>query len=309
MVGLSPLQYPVRLFQRFAWPASRSSFVSPADFGLSPEPFIVVADDGLRIRGWTFLPADAWGVVILCHARGASKSRTLAHARLLWEQGLGVVTFDFRGCGDSDVPHRQMGGSLWDPLRDLEAVARYTESYVADAPSLRGRVALLGCSFGGNMAVAHAGTTGRRYPAVILDSTPLVRWVDMLDDLLRKERRGADFPRLRGLTDLVVARAVATWTRAGPLYRHARRSVRHLAGTRVLHIVGDRDTLFDIDESCRFLRADCAGSVEIFKVRRGRHLTNHLVDPDGYAERVTTCLSAAFGGSGRKEQHVRNNTG
>lgn len=300
------MPYPVRVFRRFAWPQPRPDFETPADYGLVPEPFEVVTDDRLRIRGWTFLPDDAWGMVIVCHARSASKSRMLGHARLLWEQGLGVAAFDFRACGESAAPRWRSRGSLWGPLRDLEAVARHVEARVAGTPRLRGRVALLGCSFGGNMAIAHAGTTGRRYPAVVLDSTPLVRWVDMLDDLLHQERRDAGLPRVRALTDRLVARAVSTWTRAGPLYRHAQRSARALAGTRVLHIVGDRDTMFDVDESCRFLRAECAGAVEIWRVRRGRHLTNHIVDPAGYAERVTACLAAAFGPQSRQEAHVRN---
>jgi pimeloyl-ACP methyl ester carboxylesterase len=294
-LGGSVALYPVRLFRRFAWPGPRPAIDTPEAHGLTPEPFEVVAADGVHIHGWVFRPARPWGVVIVCHARNASKSRTLGHARLLFDQGLAVVTFDFRGCGDSDQPRRRIWGSLWDPLRDLEAVARHVESRF----DTRGGtpMALLGCSFGGNMAIAHAGTTGRRYPAVVLDSTPLVRWVDMLDGLLRQERSAARFARIRGAVDWLVVRCVVAWTRAGPLYRHAKRSVRNLRGTTVLHIVGDRDTLFDVDESCQFLRSDCTGEVTIWRVPRGRHLTNHVVDPGGYARRVTDCLGAAFGGT------------
>jgi pimeloyl-ACP methyl ester carboxylesterase len=292
---MSAVRYPVQLFRRFAWPPPRPSFENPADYGLAAEPFDVGTDDGLRIRGWLFVPDDAWGMVIVCHARGASKSRTLGHVRLLYEQGLGVATFDFRACGESDAPRRRPWGSLWDPLRDLEAVADHVESYADGRPGLRGRVAMLGCSFGGNMVLAYTGRTARRYPAVVFDSTPLVHWADMLDDLLRRERRGVRWSRVRALTDRLVARAVVAWTRAEPLYRHAQRAARNLAGTRVLHIVGERDTIFDVDESCRFLHANCPGEAEIWRVPRGRHLTNHLVDPGGYADRVTACLSAAFG--------------
>jgi alpha-beta hydrolase superfamily lysophospholipase len=287
--------YPVRLFRRFAWPDPAPSFEDPADYGLRPQPFETTASDGLRIRGWWFAPPDPWGVVVVCHARGASKSRTLGHVRLLRERGLAVAAFDFRACGDSDAPARKRWGSLWDPLRDLEAVVGHVEERTAGDPRLRGRMALLGCSFGGNMAIAHAGTTGRRYPAVVLDSTPLVRWVDMLDTLLARERRTARFAGPRAVTDRLVARAVAAWTRAGPLYRHAERSVRNLHGTSVLHIVGERDSLFDVEESCRFLRTRCAGRTEVWRVPRGRHLTNHVVDPARYADRVARFLAEAFG--------------
>jgi pimeloyl-ACP methyl ester carboxylesterase len=285
--------YPVRLFRRFAWPQSRPAVDTPAAHGLTPEPFEVVADDGVRVRGWMFRPPDAWGVVIVCHARNAGKSRTLAHTRLLFDQGLAVATFDFRGCGESDRP-RRLRGSLWDPLRDLEAVARHVESRLDTRET---PMALLGCSFGGNTAIAHVGTTERRYPAIVLDSTPLVHWADMLHVLLRRERSRARLAGVRAVVDWLVIRCVVAWTRAEPLYRHAKRSVRNLRGTSVLHIVGERESLFDIEDSCRFLRSDCAGDVIIWRVPRGRHLTNHIVDPGGYAQQVTACLSAAFRGT------------
>ena len=113
---MSAVTYPVRLFRRFAWPESGPDFESPADFGLSVEPFEVLTEDRLRIRGWTVVPPDPWGMVVVCHARSANKSRTLGHLRLLVEQGLGAVAFDFRGCGDSDPPRVRGRGRLA-PLR------------------------------------------------------------------------------------------------------------------------------------------------------------------------------------------------
>ncbi|GIF41447.1 alpha/beta hydrolase [Actinoplanes xinjiangensis] len=304
----SAWRYPVDVFRRFVWPARGADFATPEDHGLVPEPFTVTTSDGLRIRGWVFLPPGAWGMVVVCHARNASKSRTLSHARLLVDQGLAVVTFDFRGCGESAAPRRWWRDGLWGPLKDLDAVVRHVNTA---HPGFAGRVALLGCSFGGNMAIAHAGTAGRHYPAVVLDSVPLVRWVGMLDTLLRRERRGARFRRTRAVADLLVARAASLWTRAGPLYRHARRSVRALSGTRVLQIVGARDSLFDVEDSCRFLREDCAGAVTVWRVPAGRHLTNHLADPDGYAIRVVSCLRDAFGAEQtiKEEANDRNTVG
>lgn len=289
------LAYPVRQFLRFAYPEPRPDFLSPADFGLVASPFEIVTVDLVRIAGWAFRPESPRGVVILCHSRGTDKSRVLGQAELLFRRGYLVVAFDFRGCGKSGPPPRRLWGSLWDPLHDLEAVVQHTvDRLLADFPSLRTRIALLGCSFGGNMVIAHAGHGPRHYPAVIFDSTPLVRWQDMLDTLLRRERRGARWRRVRTAVDWCVVRAVVLWTRATPLYNHATRSVSKLAGTVVLHIVGERDNLFDVAESIRFLEENCGGETEVWRVRRGRHLTNHLVDPQGYTDRIDAVLTRAF---------------
>ncbi|MFI9819153.1 alpha/beta hydrolase [Streptomyces sp. NPDC052013] len=295
--------YPVRLYRRFSTPPPAPGLEHPGDHGLTPRPFRVRTADRVGISGWSFVPDRPWGVVILCHARNAGKSRVLRQAALLHGRQLTVVAFDFRGCGDSEAP-RGRGRSLRAPLADLEAVARHVEREHAHDALLRHRIALMGCSFGGNMAIAHAGTADRHYPAVILDSTPLVRWQDMLRTLLREERRGSRAPRLRAAVDHAVIRAVVARTRAGALYRQARRSTRRLGGTDLLLIAGDRDTFFDVEESCRFLDRHHTGRGEVWRVPRGRHLTNHLVDPERYADRIVSFLRTAFTGSGPSERRT-----
>ena len=290
--------YPVRTFQRFCWPEPGSRFECPGDYGLVPEPFETVTCDGMAIRGWVFVPQAPWGGVIVCHARSADKSRTLRLAKLLYDRGLAVACFDFRGCGDSDRPTRRAWNTLWEPLRDLHAVACGIDRRLVPDVLPAHRVALLGCSFGGNMALAYAGATTRVYPAMILDSTPLVRWQTMLGAQLERERQAARFRRSRWVADHLVVRVIVGWTRAGPLYRHAVRSAQRLRGTSVLLIIGEHDSFFDIDEAERFLQTHYAGDKQVWRVPRGRHLTNHLVAPAHYADRVVSLLTAAFDRAG-----------
>lgn len=279
-------------FRRFSRPEPAATLSAPADHGLTAEPFRVPTSDGVQIDGWVFAPPDPWGVVIACHARGSNKSRTLPQVQLLHEHGLAVVTFDFRGCGDSGPALRRGLAGLCQPLRDLEAVADLVDRRFD--PVLRERVALLGLSFGGNMAIAHAGTSGRRYRALILDSTPLMRWSDMLNKLLTGERRGSGWPRLRAAADWLVVRTVVVWHRAEALYRLAIRSSRNLAGTPLLLILGERDTFFDPEICCRFLDRYYAGPATVWRVRRGRHLSNHVTQPHEYGRRVVGALRAAM---------------
>jgi alpha-beta hydrolase superfamily lysophospholipase len=287
-------RYVLRTIRRFAWPEKAPSLDRPEEHGLPAEAFTVRAADGVDIRGWVLAPDAPEGVVILCHGRGANKSRLLHHMAMLHRAGFAAVAFDFRGCGTSDPPRRRWFNSMWEPLRDLEAVARYVEQRFGAAPAPARRTVLFGLSFGGNMAIAHAGTTGRSYAALVLDSTPLILWGGMLTEVLARERQGARAPRLRALCDRLAVAFVVAFTRADALYRHARFSATQLRDTPLLLILGERDNFFDIEESARFVERYYAGQSRVWRVRRGRHLTNHITFADAYEREVVSFLRAAL---------------
>jgi pimeloyl-ACP methyl ester carboxylesterase len=285
-------RYVWTTIRRFAWPDKAPSIERPEDHGLAPEAFTVRTDDGVDIRGWVLAPEAPEGVVILCHGRSANKSRLLPQLAMLYRAGFAAVAFDFRACGTSDDPPRRWFNSMWEPLRDLEAVARYVDARFG--ARLAGRIALFGLSFGGNMAIAHAGTTGRRYAALILDSTPLIRWGGMLAAVLARERQGARGVRLRALCDRLAIAFIVAYTRADGLYRHALDSARQLHATPVLLVLGERDRFFDIDESVRFVEQHYAGDIQIWRVARGRHLTNHIVSAAAYEHQILAFLRDAI---------------
>jgi pimeloyl-ACP methyl ester carboxylesterase len=288
------ITYVLRVFRRFAYPEHAPCFESPGDHGLDHEPFSVTTVDGVRISGWLFTPPDARGVVIVCHPRNSNKSRVLRQIKILVDGGMVVAVFDFRGCGDSGRSPRRSWNSMWAPLQDLESVARMVERRFAHDALLARRIALFGCSFGGNMAIAHAGTTGRCYAALVLDSTPLIHWQDMLGPLLARERRDARWRAWRAIGDRLAVALLVAWTRTEALYRHAKSSSRNLHHTPLLLILGERDGFFDIEESCRFVADDYAGPFEIYRVPRGRHLTTHWAAPEEYPARVLSFLDQAF---------------
>ncbi|MFL5350893.1 MAG: alpha/beta hydrolase [Hyalangium sp.] len=287
--------YIGRTFIRFVYPPSMTLVGLPEDQGLSPERFEVQARDGVRIRGWLFTPGTrAMGMVIVCHPFGMNKGRVLSQVKLLLEGGLVVVTFDFRGCGESARPHRKAFNSIWEPLMDLEAVSDYVDERFRDEPELRQRVGLLGYSFGGNMAIAHAGYCDRPYSAVVLDSTPLIEWKEMIGTVLERERRGHRLELVRRGLDALATRLIEWWTRSDELYQRAKDSAARLAKTPVLLVVGEQDLYFDVNLSCDFVLTHCAGPRDIWRVRKGRHLTNHVLDPGAYAARVLGFLKSSF---------------
>jgi pimeloyl-ACP methyl ester carboxylesterase len=87
---------------------------------------------------------------------------------------------------------------------------------------------------------------------------------------------------------------VVAFTRADALYRHARSSAHQLRDTPLLLILGERDGFFDIEESTRFVERHYAGAARIWRVRRGRHLTNHIVAADAYEQQVVSFLCDAI---------------
>ncbi|HEY4015493.1 MAG TPA: alpha/beta fold hydrolase [Polyangiaceae bacterium] len=134
-------------------------------------------DDTGRERGWETIDvrtADGWslrtdigepggvpvGTAVLAHALMArriefDRPRGQGLAHLLLESGWRVVTFDFRGHGDSAPPGRRGAASAYDDLvfADLPAVFSFAVTYGAPArPAV-----LVGHSLGGHVGLAAQG--------------------------------------------------------------------------------------------------------------------------------------------------------
>lgn len=113
-----------------------------------------VRSDGLAISGILGTPeAHSWPLVILCHGLLSHKnsSKYLEIARVFAEAGIATVRFDFRGCGESEG--RAAQSTISGRWRDLQHVMARAEAL----PGFNGRVALLGSSLGGYLALLEAG--------------------------------------------------------------------------------------------------------------------------------------------------------
>jgi dipeptidyl aminopeptidase/acylaminoacyl peptidase len=134
---------------------------------MKEEPFSVISE-GLAISGVLGTPeAPSWPLVILCHGLLSHKnsSKYLDIVRVFAEAGVATVRFDFRGCGESEgLAVESTVSARW---RDLQqAIARAEE-----LPGFNGRLALLGSSLGGYLALLEAGRN-RVVRAVSVWATP-----------------------------------------------------------------------------------------------------------------------------------------
>lgn len=172
--------------------------------------------EGLRLAGLLYQPRrprrSASPAVVLCHGFAAVKELYLPPlARAFAGAGFAVLTFDYRGFGESEGPPGRLIPD--EQVRDV----RNALTFLASQPGVDGRrVALFGTSLGGGIAVA-AGAVEPRVRAVVSSvglgdggrwlrgMRPYWEWVEL--------RRRIDADRLRrvltGVSERVDRREIA----------------------------------------------------------------------------------------------------
>ena len=115
---------------------------------MRPIEFVFEADDGRPLAGTVLEPARVDGAVVIASATGVPRRIYAGIARHLAEAGLAVLTFDYRGIGDSrQGPLRREPARMQDWGRlDLEGALSWMRRQHPRAPLL-----LLGHSAGGQL--------------------------------------------------------------------------------------------------------------------------------------------------------------
>jgi fermentation-respiration switch protein FrsA (DUF1100 family) len=127
--------------------AARSE-VPPARLGATYEDVTLRTSDGLELEGW-YVPSRNGAAVIAFPGR----SGTRKHARMLADNGYGVLLYDRRGEGASQGDPNGWG---WDFDKDIEAGIEFLER----RPDVEaGRIGGLGLSVGGEMLLQTAAKT------------------------------------------------------------------------------------------------------------------------------------------------------
>lgn len=131
---------------------------------LPSEDVVVEAGEDVRLllrASWRPGPREQRPALVVVHGLGGSDEATYTVATGLyaWDRGWHVVRMNMRGAGDSETlcPRLYNAGLDSDLLAALDAVARTVP-----------RVAVVGFSLGGNLAVLAAGRNPARLPASLL---------------------------------------------------------------------------------------------------------------------------------------------
>jgi fermentation-respiration switch protein FrsA (DUF1100 family) len=117
------------------------------------QEILQVLSDGLALSGILQTPEEEpWPLDVLCHGLLSYKnsSKYIEIGRVFAEAGIATIRFDFRGCGESQGA--AAASTVSERWRDLQQVT----AYASGLPGFNGRLALLGSSLGGYLALLEA---------------------------------------------------------------------------------------------------------------------------------------------------------
>jgi alpha-beta hydrolase superfamily lysophospholipase len=122
----------------------------PATGGFAVQRVTFRTDDGVTLSGSWFEPSVRPApAVVLVHMYRRSRHDWESFASLLASQGIGALTFDLRGHGESP-------GALGADLAPLVADVRAARRFLTSRGDVSGRVGIGGASLGANLALLEA---------------------------------------------------------------------------------------------------------------------------------------------------------
>ncbi len=151
----------------------------PMKIEQTPEGFNdieLTTSDGIKLAAW-YAPPENGAVILLLHGSTSSRNSIDNYAKMLSDNGFGVLAFDLRGHGDSGGKGNAYG---WSGLLDVGAAMDYLKNQ-ADVKLVGG----LGLSLGGEILLGAAST----YPEIkaIISDGATYRSID--DYLILPSRR------------------------------------------------------------------------------------------------------------------------
>ena len=110
--------------------------------------------DGAKLRGW-YIPSKTGAAVVVAGGSGGNRSGMLEYARLIALGGMGVLLFDWPGCGESE-------GKIGVGPKERDAVRAAVAFVSRQADVEAGRIGLFGFSLGAHVALLAADSTPAR---------------------------------------------------------------------------------------------------------------------------------------------------
>ena len=158
---------------------------------------VTFGSHGLKLAGKVFLPEDASAEspipgAVLCHGFGSSHRAVKNSAKIMAEQGIATLIFDFRGHGSSEgaLDGRQAEDAIdaWNTLKQFPEVDK-------------SRIGLIGHSLGAMSAIIAAGEVDSPKMLVALACPPIIDEKMLADATAnfghwgREENRIVEFPK------------------------------------------------------------------------------------------------------------------
>ncbi|GHO45623.1 alpha/beta hydrolase [Ktedonospora formicarum] len=283
--------------------------------------------DGALLCGEFWAQPQPAPTIVLCHGYRVSRAHLRSVASLEYARGYNVLTFDFRGHGDSDSVTTS-GGKV--EVRDLEAALMVAKSQPETLP---GRVIIHGFSMGAAVALL---TPPHADVAAIIADSPYARTFDVVRRLvefrlLEASNRWKRWPRLVGqLHHLLPPISWATVVMSVLVFRlrfgfgflsrpdasfkrwQGWRAYAHTSGRRrpvpILLIHAEGDQLIPIAHARRIARQAKIYEVplETYFVDGSAHCGAYSYNPSQYDNVLSDFLQRHLGPDFPKQHHALN---
>jgi uncharacterized protein len=243
--------------------------VHDADLGARKLPVALTTSKGLELRGW-YVPSRNGAAVAVMHGTGSNRLGVANHARLLARHGYGVLLFDFNGHGESEGRSTSLPSTA-------QADADAALAYLLARPDVQdGRVAMVGVSFGGEVAL-QAAARQPEWRAAVVEGVQGVSPSEMKAD----PATFAVMTALNGVSKLL----------AGPYDSSRRADVAARVSRPVMALSSGRGREVHVAEA---IARNAGAAAEHWNLPDARHASALRTDPAGYEQRVVGFLDRAL---------------
>lgn len=152
----------------FALNAVREYAHKPSDFGLTYEEVTITTSDNVNLKGWLFFPKEtSYRMVIISHNGEGNMSNMIEVASQFTSIGMNVLTYDYRGFGESDDFEIKSDFYIYAQFeKDLNAAIDYVKRY----HSKNRNINLYGVGIGASMSLSIGANRCDQISKIIADS-------------------------------------------------------------------------------------------------------------------------------------------
>jgi pimeloyl-ACP methyl ester carboxylesterase len=253
----------------------------PGDFDIDARDVRFTAEDGAELFGW-YVPPIEGKVAVLRHGAGSTASAVLPQARVLLDNGYGVLLTDARGHGSSSGTGMDFG---WHGDADIAAAIDFLTTQPEVDPD---RIVVLGLSMGGEEAIGAMAADGR-IAAVVAEGASARTEADKA--WLSDDYGGRGWVQIRlewvqyALTDLLTAASKPVSLADAAAVASPKPILMITAGN-----------VSDEANAARHVQAAAGGNVSVWAVPGADHIGGLGVAPEEWEETVITFLDSAIDG-------------
>ena len=261
-------------------PPRKKGAWTPRDLGFNYQDVEVVADDGVKLRGW-FIDVGSVNTVIAIHGYTSSRwdeAYMKPVIRILARNGFNVLAFDFRAHGESEGKYTTLGVR---ELRDYRKIISWLKN---NYPNKAKKVGVIGYSMGGAVAIMLAATENK-IDAVVADSP----YMDIIASGKRWIKRMKQ--PMRSLLLAVYPLIVSFASHIAGMDTDELRIINYAdkVNKPLLIIAGRRDDLVSINEIGSFFqRAKAHGKLVELWISGSPHVRTIVDEPEEYEKRIVS---------------------